>query len=835
MTDNTDRQQYESPKEALQIGGKDAGYWQMWMGAIAARSKGSEGDWRKRADDVVKVYRSEKEQGNAERTPGRQTAFNVLYSNTETLLPALYNSQPIPDIRRRFGDPGKPGKAVAQILERALTYSLDRYDFEAELKPTIFDSCVPGRGVGRVRLIPKIEGAENDDDEDGLETPEQESDEHADLMTPPEKGEKVTGHEVRYEYVHWKNYRQGPGLVWSDVPWIAFEHFMSKEQLEDLLDGRKDAAPVDDIPLNWDAEGAKNETTPDQANAGRSPDGDIFKRAHVWEIWDKKNREVIWLCTDYPWKVLCRVKDPLQLEGFFPLPRPLVPIDTPGDMTPVPPYEAYRELAEELNEVSDRIRRLARQIRVRGLYSTMAQDIQNLTQAADGELVPVENLDIFLTAGGDLNKIIGWWPIEPQVAAIKELVEQRERIKETINEVSGLSDILRGQTEASETATAQNIKSQWGSLRIQRMQQEIARYVRDIFRIKAELIANHFDIGFLSKMTGVELATERDKKIIQQKLQVIQQQAQGMVGPDGQPAPPPQPPQKMLDYLDLPTVEEVKPLLRDDLMRSFKIDVESDSTIRADLTRNQQVMGEFVNGTAAYIQAVGPAVQAGLMPANVAVDIYSAFARNFKLGKQVEDSLEKLAENATKQAQQPQPPKQDPEMVKAQAEIQMEQQRLQMEQQKAEADAALQQKKLEAELALKQMELQAKLQLEQQKHEQEALLKQQQAEMESAMAADRHEREMQMAQQAHESTLQRDMEAHTIGLSQKDEAHRTSLMQADEAHKTKVGAEQQAADIRVKEWQAKQKATEDAKKPKGPRSVKFKRGTDGRIAAAEIA
>lgn len=823
MTENNYQASFESPAEALRIGGKDAGFWAMWMDAIDARSK-IERDWRRLGDDTVKVYRSQNETGSADRTPTKQTAFNILYSNTETLLPALYNSLPIPDIRRRYGDPGKPGKAVAQILERALSYSLDRYDFDAEIKATLYDAVLPGRGIGRVRYIPTVGGPDASEETEGEapETPEQESDEHADLMTPPEKGEKVTAQDVRYEYVHWKNFRHGPGLVWSDVAWIAFEHFMSKEQLEDLLDGQKGAPDCDDIPLNWDADGNKREGT-DNQHDGKSGDGDIFKRARVWEVWDKKNREVIWLATDYQKKALCRVKDPLKLEQFFPVPRPLVPVDTPGEMVPVPMYSAYRELAEELNEVSDRIRRLARQVRVRGWYGSMAEDLQNLAQAADGELVPVQNLDIALTAGFDVNKVVGWWPIEPQVAAIKELVEQRERIKETIYEVSGLADIMRGSTEASETATAQNIKSQWGSLRIQRFQQDIARYIRDVFRIKAELIANHFDMKFLSQMTNVELATEQDKRLMQKKLQVMQQQAQET----GQ--QPQQPPQEITDYLDLPTVEEVEPLLRDDLMRSFKIDVESDSTIRADLTRNQQVMGEFVQGTAAYISAVGPAVQAGLLPPNVAVDIYAAFARNFKLGKQVEDSLDKLSENSNKQAQQPQPPKQDPEMVKAQAEIQIEQQRMQMEQQKAEHDAMLQQKKIEAEIALKKMEMEMKLQLQQAEMQQKLQIQQQQSEMEAAMAADRHEREMSMASEAHQSGLQRDMEAHTIGMSQKDEAHRTSLMQSEEAHKTKVAGEKQASDIRTKEWQAKQEKVKPT-----PRSVKFKRGTDGRIAAAEI-
>lgn len=300
-------------------------------------------------------------------------------------------------------------------------------------------------------------------------------------------------------------------------------------------------------------------------------------------------------------------------------------METPGDLTPVPPYEAYRELAEELNEVTDRIRRLVRQIRVRGWYASAAQDLQQLVQAADGELVPAQSLEAFISAGGDVSKVIGWWPIEPQVKALQQLYDQRDKIKEAIYEVSGLSDILRGASQASETATAQNIKNQWGSLRIQRLQAEIARFIRDVFRIKAELIANHFDIGFLSSMTGVKLVPARDKALAQQQIQMVQQQAAmaaqqqapqgGPPGAGGPPPPAPPPvPKQIQEILDAPTVEEVEPLLRDDLMRSFKIDVESDSTIRADLTRNQQTMSEFVQGTAAYIQAVGPAVQAGLLP-----------------------------------------------------------------------------------------------------------------------------------------------------------------------------------------------------------------------------
>lgn len=837
MVDNLPTAAYESAEQAVDSADDPkSGLVKMWLDAIEARTK-VEKDWRVEADDIVKIYRSAEVSGDGlAYAVVKQTAFNILYANTETLLPAIYNSPPIPDIRRRYGDPGKEGKAVAQILERALSYSLDRYDFDSEMKAILYDACLPGRGVGRVRYVPRIgsvaegTGAAGRTDatgtgsgvsgegEEGLETPAQESDEHADNLKKPEKGERIVSQDVRLEYVHWKNFRHGPGLVWSDVPWIAFEHFMSQDQIEDICEG----VNCEEIPLNWDADGNKRDVE------AKQPEGDIFKRARVWEIWDKQSRKVHWICADYPDCPLASVDDPLQLEEFFPVPRPIMPVDATGEMTPVPLYKSYRELAEELNEVTDRIRRLTRMMKVKGWYGTAAEDLLRLETADDGELIGANSLDVFAAAGGDLNKVIGWWPIEMIAKAVAELKDRRAEILDNIYQVSGLADIMRGQSQASETATAQNIKTQWGSLHIQRMQQDIARFIRDVFRIKVELIANHFDFGFLLKMTNVKCVPKAELAMVQQRLQMMQQQAQ-MAAQQGAQVQPPQIPPEVQDMLDLPVAEDVQALLKDDLMRSFKVDVETDSTIRADLTKNQQVMAEFVQGTAAYIQAAGPAVQVGLLPPNVAVDIFTAFARNFKLGKQVEDSLDKLGEQANKAAQQPQPPKQDPEMEKAKAEIQIEQQKMQMEQQKAQQDAALQQQKIEADIALKRMEMEMKLQLQQEEHQMKMQISQQQAQAEQAMMQERQQRELAMADEKHSADLARADEQHAIGLTQKDELHSNSLKQANEQHQTKVQLEREAGDIRTKEWQAKQEKIKPT-----VRSVKFKRGKDGRIAEAEL-
>jgi uncharacterized tellurite resistance protein B-like protein len=393
--------------------------------------------------------------------------------------------------------------------------------------------------------------------------------------------------------------------------------------------------------------------------------------------------------------------------NFFPSPRGRSSRSlTPGKLIPVAPYKAYQPLAEELNQITARIKRLVKQLRVRGIYATSQQDIQNLATADDGELVPAQGLEMMMEGG--LDKAIAWWPIEPAVKALAAaLSAARCGQADDLRSHRPVGHSSRGDSHASETATAQNIKNQWGSLRIQRMQADVQRFARDLFRMKAEIIATKFSMQNLSMMTGIKLVPMEQLQAM--KAQIAQAQQ------TGQPVPPEA--EEMANAAPLEPVEQV---LRSDLMRSYRIDVESDSTIRADLTRQQTQMTEFLQGTAQFITSVGPAVQAGEMPPDAAVAIYAAFARHFKLGKQVEDALAKMEEESRK----PQPPKPNPEMEKAKGQMQIEQAKLQ---QQAQAD-------------------QAKTQLDQQTAQQTAALATQKLQGEMAMAERRQQHEEQMAE-----------------------------------------------------------------------------------------
>lgn len=633
----------------------------LWLSAIEIATN-EERDWRKDAQNAFDLYRQSTDK-NSTQNSAPQKKFNILHANVETLCPALYNSTPIPDVRRRFNDPDPISKTVADIQERCLSYSIDGYDFDHIMKLAVSDSEIGGRAISRVRYWPDVG-----------------------------KGGTLDNQRVTCEHVEWKHFRRGPGHLWDDVPWIAFELFLTREELEKL-------SPKFGSQVNLDV----SVNRPDDKTEDRNLP-EIFKRARVWEIWDKDSRKVIFIAESFKEQPIREESDPLELDGFFPIPRPLYAITTSNSLVPIVPYEIYKAQAEELERVSERIMTLTEAVKAKSLYDARITEMERMEKADDADNIAIENVAIFAD-GSKLADHIMYYPIEVIVGALEKLYIARDQIKSTIYEITGIADILRGDTDPNETLGAQQLKAQWGSLRIQNKQQEIQRYARDIFRIKAELFASKFEPQFLEMMTGIKLM------------------------------PSPQDPPEAQQM-----AQQAIQMLRSDTLRGFRVDVESDSTIRADMTRNQQNMSLFLQGTAQFAQAMGPIVMTFKEMTPAVIDVYSAFARNFKLGKQAEDALDKVGQLSQQMAQQPEKP--DPQQQIEQQKMQMEQAKLQAEQQAKQAEMQMKMQESQAKLAADQQSNDQKLQFEAQKHEQEMMFER-----------EKHQNEMAMRQQEHHDNM----------------------------------------------------------------------------------
>lgn len=642
-----------------------------WKLELKLSSK-REDKWRKKARDVCKAYTPE--------TPALNS-FNVLWTNTETLRQACYNSLPQPIVRRRYHDDDPVGKAVSKVLQRALEFCQDEYDFDAVIKGDVLAMLLPGRAVSRIRYVPSLSqvGADNRPGElahsEGSEEPTHEAQEGA--------YEEVTWEQVVVERVQWADFRMGAGKTWDEVQWVAFRHDLTRDDLIEKFGEVGKSVGLDGVA---EEDFAKNEDL--------LP---LFRTAEVWEIWDKDKRQVVWIANGFD-KPLKIQSDPLGLKQFFPNPRPLYAIEQHDSLEPVPLYSQYEQQAKELNRISQRINKLVEALRVRGIYDATLTEIAELMRAGDNELIPAQNVTALLERGG-LEKAIWMVPMETAAAVLKELYVQREATKQVIYEITGIADIMRAASDPAETFGAQKIKTTWGTQRLQRMQAEVQRYIRDILRLKAEIIAEKFQPQTIAAMTMVELPTEADAAM------AAQQAAQA----GQQPAP-------------MVTWEQVIQALRDEAGRSYRIDIETDSTLTATQDNDMQALTELLGGVTALVQGLGPAVQAGAMPVEAIKEIILVACRRAKLGTAVEDALEAVQAPA---------PAADPAEAMRAAEEAKAQAAFQLEQFKAQIQAQQHERELAATAQLEQFKAQLSAQMEEAKQAAQARQAQQETELEA--------------------------------------------------------------------------------------------------------
>ena len=649
----------EKPSDA---GKGESGIVRRWCMELRLADK-EEDTWRKQSRKVLKRYRGQS--GYDENQDRQKDVFNILWANTETLTPALYNSTPKPDVRRRFRDKDPLGKIGSELIERCLSFSLDNYDFDGGIRKAIVDYLLTGRGVVRVDYLP-VFGKDAIKDVDGNDVMEDEK------AVYPKIYESV-----QCSHVQWDDFRRGPGKKWSDVPWIAFKKTMTRDELVEGF-GEKIGNAVE--LSEPDDEYIKKEDDPEVRG--------IYKTAEVWEIWNKEKREVVYLCENYKQSALKISPDPLGLESFFPVPEPIVSIDQSDTLVPIPEFTMYETLADELDRVTARINKIIKGLRVSGIYDSTISEFGNLFSSMDNGLIAAENA-VQLREKGGLEKSIWMVPIDKHVQVLVQLYQYRESLKQSIYELTGISDIIRGATNANETFGAQQLKSQWGTLRLQNRQKAIQRLVRDLIRIKAEIISEKFSPETLVMISGLPLPS------IQQKEQA-QMQAQ-MMAIQGQPVP-----EEIQKILMTPGIDDVLQVIRNDAARSFRIDIETDSTIASQLDADKKDITELMTGLGAFIQNFTPAMQSGFVPPEVAKTLFMSLIRKFKLGNDVEDAIESIstAGNPESQQQQAQIQQMQDQMQQAQKQVQQAQEQLKQE------SMALDERKRELEYNKKMLQLQ---------------------------------------------------------------------------------------------------------------------------------
>jgi hypothetical protein len=608
--------------------------------------------WEGRVEKIERTYRDDDRRGN-----GGQTKFNVLWSNVQTLKAATFARMPMPDVSRRFKDQDPVGRVAAMLLERSLEFEVQHYrDFGASIRQCVYDRFLGGRGTVWVRYEPTFKQGESPSDVEVTEDAETETDtaEELDFECAP------------VDYVHWRDFGHSVARTWEEVTVVWRRVFLDRAALDERFGDEAEGIPLDSIP--------------DDANKLKSmPDSDsINRRALIYEIWDKSTGEAVWLAKSIS-KIIDRMPDPLGLEEFFPCPPPLVATLTTDSLVPLPDYSLYQDQAIELNVLADRIDGLVKMLQVKGVYDASSPELARLfTEGVSGSLIGVKNWAAFAEKSG-LKGSLDVVDLTPIAAALKEAYLAFEQVKAQIYELTGISDIIRGDTQAEETATAQQIKNSYASMRLKTYQDEVERFAARILQLKAQIICNHFDAATIAQIGAADQLSQADQQYIPAALA----------------------------------------LLKNGVQRSMRIDVETDSMVYQNEQQEKADRMEFLGAVAQFLEK---AVQAGtqapqLVP--LAVELLKFGVTGFRIGKSLEGTIDQAAELLKQQAAQPQPQQPNPDAIKAQSAQQIEQIRQQNEQARIQSDQAIEQARIssQAQLQAQAQQHEATLQAMKQQHE----------------------------------------------------------------------------------------------------------------------
>jgi hypothetical protein len=630
--------------------------------------------WEARVDRIVKKY---KDDSRYDRNPNAR--FNILWSNVQTIQPAIFARLPRPDVSRRFRDNDPIGRVASMMLERALEFEIEHYgDYKSAMNNAVLDRLLGGRGVSWVRYEPHIVG-EMSGEADGAPEDGFSVTEDSDEAETPEGMENENQERIEYEccpvdYVHWKDFGHTVARTWEEVTAVWRKVYMSRpalvERFGEELGGK--------IPLD---------TKPDDLKQSYKSDDGVYE-ALVYEIWDKETGKVLWISKSLG-KILDERDDPLGLENFWPCPKPLYSTLTTDSLEPIPDFVIYQDQARELDVLCDRIDGLINALKVRGVYDASNSELARLfSEGENNTLIPVNNWMAFAEKQG-MKGAIDLVDIAPFASALQQCYQAMEQVKGQIYELMGIADIQRGQTDPSETLGAQIIKSNNAAGRLKTQQHAVVDFATSLLTIKAQIICNHFTDETLIQISGAMQLSEQDKQLIPQALA----------------------------------------LLRDEASKNFRIEVTSDSMIYQDEQQEKADRIAFLAAVGQYMQMALPAAQASPELTPMLCEMLKFGVTAFKAGKQLEGIIDETADKLRQQVKdaegKPKPP--SPEQQKMQMQMQLEQSKMQAEQQKMQVESQLEQQKMQMEMQLEKakqeyqaQENQLKFQLENDRNEREA-------------------------------------------------------------------------------------------------------------------
>jgi len=614
-----------------------------WVKELTLAEKELRKFWQ-RGRRVIRGYLNETDSTSVQETGADK--YNIFWANVGVLKASLYANPPKPLVKREWDDyMDQQGRVAAIMMERLITQGFEKpdSDLNTAFKQTVEDRLVSGLGQVWLSYEPEIEQLEIPQDNEAME---------------PLVLERVKTEHVFTDYLYWEDFLWSPCRTWEECRWVAKRVWMDRDAFCSRFGEAYDSL------VAWTKKPAV-----DKVGDRVTPETMGVEKTEVFEIWHRPTRTVHWVSKSCSWE-LDSQDDPLELADFFPCPKPLLATHTTSNLVPKADYLMAQSQYRRLDNLSRRIGMLEDAIQASGVYDKANKELSQILGNSQNKMIPVENWAMFAEKGG-MKGVVDWYPLDMVVGALDKLRGAKEAAKVELFELTGISDIMRGQTNARETLGAQEMKSQYSSVRLQYLQGEVAEFIQRVLRIKAEIISKHFLPETIIQRSLIELTPDADFAV------------------------------------------EAVQIIKDDFMRCYRIQVFADTLAIPDYNAERAGRVEFITAAGQFISQVIPLLQIEPEAGPFLLQVLQWGVAGFRSAATIEGvfsrAITQMSNKLAKAAQNPQQQQPDPRVIVANAQAQAIQAKTQAELQRKNQEIQTNMVRAQSELAKDNAVAQAKV------------------------------------------------------------------------------------------------------------------------------
>lgn len=604
--DDPDENSLESTEDEEEKKETPAECWKRWSSEMTAARK-EFNQFHKQGKKTLEKFLDSRTQEQDE-WGDLTTRLNLFNSNVVMLMCMLNGGAPKVEVKRTFADADDDAARVAGLmLTRILAIDIEEAgeDMASVFRNGLQDRLLPGLGTARVQYQCSTSTSTQPaiiDHNTGQE------------LAPAVQVENLDTEWTDIVYTHWKDVLWAPSRTYPEIPWKAYRSWLTKDEFKDRF------PDIDIKKITFSNKG------PVLRSRGDRQEYNVNPQVEVWEIWDKMEKCVYWWTEGFQ-EILDEMEDPLELKGFWPEAPPMIANVTTSKYIPKADYEIAKDLYREIDKLQTRISLLTDACKLIGIYDKSQEAVKRIfTEGVENDLIPVDNWAMFAEKGG-LKGVIDWVPIEAVVNAINILTAKQQEKIQQLYQITGMNAIMRGDSPAPErtSATRDMLTTNFGSIRVEALQNDFARWVGDLQALKVEIICKHYSPDTIVKQSNI-MITDDGK-------------TPGLV-------------QAAIDLIKKP----------DDFR--WRVQVRPETLAIADYNQLKQDRTEYINALALFMQSAAPLLQLdpGSLPSLLKLLKWglSGFRGSSEIEGVIDEDIKRIEKAAAAKAANPQPQQEDP-------------------------------------------------------------------------------------------------------------------------------------------------------------------------------